>query len=99
MKRQAAGDVINAAPLEPGAHVLVVGQGGIGLSVIQGARMAGANRIVGVDIHPARETRVRLFGVTHFVNPKEISGDVAPHLVEPTKAARITDLIAAAMSI
>ena len=61
------------------------GLGGIGLNVIQGARLAGADQIVGVDINPAREDMARKFGLTDFVNPKEISGDVVPHLVELTK--------------
>jgi S-(hydroxymethyl)glutathione dehydrogenase/alcohol dehydrogenase len=79
------GAVINTAKVEPGSNVVVFGLGGIGLNVIQGARMAGANMIVGVDINPARETLARQFGMTHFVNPKEVKGDVVPHLVELTK--------------
>src|ERR1700743_3192462 len=79
------GAVINTAKVEPGANVVVFGLGGIGLNVIQGARMAGANMIVGVDINPDREALARSFGMTHFVNPKTISGDVVPHLVELTK--------------
>ena len=79
------GAVINTAKVEPGANVVVFGLGGIGLNVIQGARMAGANMIVGVDINPAREALARQFGMTHFVNPKEIKGDVVPHIVELTK--------------
>src|SRR6201986_4438196 len=79
------GAVINTAKVEPGANVVVFGLGGIGLNVIQGARMAGANMIVGVDINPARETLARSFGMTHFVNPKEVKGDLVPHLVELTK--------------
>jgi S-(hydroxymethyl)glutathione dehydrogenase / alcohol dehydrogenase len=79
------GAVINTAKVEPGANVVVFGLGGIGLNVIQGARMAGANMIVGVDINPARETLARQFGMTHFVNPKDIKGDLVPHLVELTK--------------
>ena len=79
------GAVINTAKVEPGANVVVFGLGGIGLNVIQGARMAGANMIVGVDINPARETLARQFGMTHFVNPKDVKGDVVPHLVEMTK--------------
>src|SRR3981189_2688034 len=78
------GAVINTAKVEPGANVVVFGLGGIGLNVIQGARMAGANMIVGVDINPAREGLARQFGMTHFVNPKEIKGDLVPHLVELT---------------
>src|SRR5450755_2464121 len=79
------GAVIFTAKVEPGANVVVFGLGGIGLNVIQGARMAGANMIVGVDINPARETLACQFGMTHFVNPKDIKGDLVPHLVELTK--------------
>src|SRR5262249_29289694 len=79
------GAVINPAKVEPGANVVVFGLGGIGLNVIQGARMAGANMIVGADINPAREALARQFGMTHFVNPKEVKGDLVPHLVELTK--------------
>jgi S-(hydroxymethyl)glutathione dehydrogenase/alcohol dehydrogenase len=64
------GAVINTAKVEPGANVVVFGLGGIGLNVVQGARMVGANMIVGVDINPAREALARRFGMTHFVNPK-----------------------------
>src|ERR1700755_1204011 len=78
------GAVINTAKVEPGANVVVFGLGGIGLNVLQGARMAGANMIVGVDINPARETLARQFGMTHFVNPKEVKGDLVAHLVELT---------------
>jgi S-(hydroxymethyl)glutathione dehydrogenase/alcohol dehydrogenase len=79
------GAVINTAKVEPGANVVVFGLGGIGLNVIQGARMAGADIIVGVDINPKRETLARKFGMTHFVNPKEVKGDLVPYLVELTK--------------
>ncbi|HKY17428.1 MAG TPA: S-(hydroxymethyl)glutathione dehydrogenase/class III alcohol dehydrogenase [Rhizomicrobium sp.] len=79
------GAVINTAKVEPGSNVVVFGLGGIGLNVIQGARMAGAGMIVGVDINPARESLARQFGMTHFVNPKEVKGDLVPHLVELTK--------------
>ncbi|MFN4228774.1 S-(hydroxymethyl)glutathione dehydrogenase/class III alcohol dehydrogenase [Parvibaculum sp.] len=78
------GAVIFTAGVEPGANVVVFGLGGIGLNVIQGARIAGADKIVGVDINPARESLARQFGMTHFVNPKEIEGDVVGHLVELT---------------
>jgi S-(hydroxymethyl)glutathione dehydrogenase/alcohol dehydrogenase len=78
------GAVIFTAGVEVGANVVVFGLGGIGLNVIQGARMAGANMIVGVDINPEREALARQFGMTHFVNPKEIKGDVVGHLVELT---------------
>jgi S-(hydroxymethyl)glutathione dehydrogenase/alcohol dehydrogenase len=78
------GAVINTAKVEPGANVVVFGLGGIGLNVIQGARMAGADKIVGVDLNPAREALARKFGMTHFVNPKDVQGDLVPHLVELT---------------
>src|SRR5690606_32577215 len=78
------GAVIFTAGVEPGANVVVFGLGGIGLNVIQGARIAGADKIVGVDINPAREGLARKFGVTHFVNPNEIEGDLVAHLVELT---------------
>ncbi len=78
------GAVINTAKVEPGANVVVFGLGGIGLNVIQGARMAGANMIVGVDINPNRKTLAEKFGMTHFVNPKEVQGDLVPYLVDLT---------------
>src|SRR5437667_3811823 len=78
------GAVINTAKVEPGANVVVFGLGGIGLNVVQGARMAGAGMIVGVDLNPTREELARKFGVTHFVNPKEVKGDLVPYLVELT---------------
>ena len=78
------GAVINTAKVEAGANVVVFGLGGIGLNVVQGARMVGANMIVGVDVNPARESLARQFGMTHFVNPKQVSGDVVAHLVELT---------------
>jgi len=78
------GAVIFTAKVEAGTNVVVFGLGGIGLNVIQGAKMVGANMIVGVDINPAREAMARKFGMTHFVNPKEIKGDLVGHLVELT---------------
>jgi S-(hydroxymethyl)glutathione dehydrogenase / alcohol dehydrogenase len=78
------GAVINTAKVEPGANVVVFGLGGIGLNVVQGARMAGANMIVGVDVNPAREPLARRFGLTHFVEPKDVAGDLVAHLVELT---------------
>jgi len=63
----------------------VFGLGGIGLNVIQGAKMVGAGMIVGVDINPGREALARKFGMTHFVNPKEVEGDLVPFLVDLTK--------------
>jgi S-(hydroxymethyl)glutathione dehydrogenase/alcohol dehydrogenase len=78
------GAVINTAKLEPGANVVVFGLGGIGLNVIQGARMVGANMIIGVDINPSRKAIAEKFGMTHFVNPKEVGGDLVAHLVALT---------------
>ena len=78
------GAVINTAKVEPGANVVVFGLGGIGLNVIQGARLAGANKIVGVDLNPARKGLGEKFGMTHFVNPKEVEGDLVAHLVALT---------------
>jgi len=78
------GAVINTAKVEPGANVVVFGLGGIGLNVIQGARMAGADKIIGVDINPARKALAERFGMTHFVNPREVEGDLVPYLVALT---------------
>jgi S-(hydroxymethyl)glutathione dehydrogenase/alcohol dehydrogenase len=79
------GAVIFTARVEPGSKVVVFGLGGIGLNVIQGARLAGAEMIVGVDINPRREAMARRFGMTHFVNPKEVDGDLVAYLVSLTK--------------
>ncbi|MGB8437377.1 MAG: S-(hydroxymethyl)glutathione dehydrogenase/class III alcohol dehydrogenase [Burkholderiales bacterium] len=78
------GAVLNTAKVEAGATVVVFGLGGIGLNVVQGARMVGAGMIVGVDLNPARAALAREFGMTHFVNPKDIKGDLVGHLVELT---------------
>jgi S-(hydroxymethyl)glutathione dehydrogenase/alcohol dehydrogenase len=78
------GVVINTAKVEPGANVVVFGLGGIGLNVIQGAHMVGANKIIGVDVNPRRKALAEKFGMTHFVNPKEVSGDLVAHLVALT---------------
>ncbi len=78
------GAVINTAKVEAGSNVVVFGLGGIGLNVIQGARLANANMIVGVDINDSKKALAEKFGMTHFVNPKEVDGDIAPHLVELT---------------
>ena len=78
------GAVINTAKVEPGANVVVFGLGGIGLNVLQGARMVGANMIVGVDLNNDRKAIAEKFGMTHFVNPKEVGGDLVAHLVELT---------------
>lgn len=79
------GAVIYTAKVEPGANVVVFGLGGIGLNVIQGARLAGANMIIGVDINPARKNLAEKFGMTHFVNPNELDSDLVAYLVELTK--------------
>ncbi len=78
------GAVLNTANVEAGAKVAVFGLGGIGLNVIQGARLAGADMIIGVDINPGKAEWGRRFGMTHFVNPTEVP-DVVAHLVEMTR--------------
>ncbi len=78
------GAVVHTAKVQPGDTVIVFGLGGIGLNVIQGARMVSARMIVGVDINPAREEWGRRFGMTHFVNPKKVDGDLVAHLVALT---------------
>jgi len=78
------GAVLFTAKVEAGANVVVFGLGGIGLNVIQGAQMVGADKIIGVDLNPAREALARQFGLTHFVNPKTVKGDLVAHLVELT---------------
>ena len=78
------GAVINTAKVEPGDNVVVFGLGGIGLNVIQGARMVGADKIVGVDLNPGRKAMAEKFGMTHFVNPSEVEGDLVPYLVDLT---------------
>ena len=79
------GAVINTAKVESGANVVVFGLGGIGLNVIQGARLVGANMIVGVDLNPKKKALAEKLGMTHFVNPREVEGDLVAHLVELTK--------------
>ncbi|MEL3888736.1 S-(hydroxymethyl)glutathione dehydrogenase/class III alcohol dehydrogenase [Ferrovibrio sp. MS7] len=80
------GAVVYTAKVQAGANVVVFGLGGIGLNVIQGARMVGADRIIGVDINPARKAMAEKFGMTHFVNPKDMKDEeLVPHLVELTK--------------
>jgi len=79
------GAVINTAKVRPGDNVVVFGLGGIGLNVVQGARMAGAAMIVGVDLNPRRKALAESFGMTHFVNPREVGGDLVAHLVDLTK--------------
>ena len=79
------GAVINTAKVEPGANVIVFGLGGIGLNVIQGCRLVGADMIVGVDINPGKKALAEKFGMTHFVNPKDVDGDLVPYLVDLTK--------------
>jgi len=79
------GAVINTAKVEIGSNCVVFGLGGIGLNVIQGLRLAGADMIVGVDLNPARKAQAERFGMTHFVNPREVEGDLVPYLVDLTK--------------
>ena len=79
------GAVINTAKVEAGANAVVFGLGGIGLNVIQGLRMVGADRIVGVDLNADKAPLAEKFGMTHFVNPSEVGGDLVAHLVEITK--------------
>jgi S-(hydroxymethyl)glutathione dehydrogenase/alcohol dehydrogenase len=79
------GAVINTAKVQPGDRVVVFGLGGIGLNVIQGARIAGASMIVGVDLNPARKPIAEKFGMTHFVNPMEVDGDLVPYLLNLTR--------------
>ena len=78
------GVVLKTAKVEAGANVVVFGLGGIGLNVIQGAHMVGANKIIGVDVNPKRKALAEKFGMTHFVNPKEVGGDLVAHLVALT---------------
>ena len=78
------GAVVNTAKVTPGANVVVFGLGGIGLNVIQGARMVGADKIIGVDLNDSKEEWGRRFGMTHFVNPSKVGGDIVAHLVRLT---------------
>ena len=79
------GAVINTAKVEPGSNCVVFGLGGIGLNVIQGLRLVGADIIVGVDLNPSKRELAEEFGMTHFVNPSEVEGDLVPYLVDITK--------------
>jgi len=78
------GAVVYTAKVEAGARVVVFGLGGIGLNVVQACRMVGADQIVGVDLNPARREMAEKFGLTHFVNPKEVGADLVPYLVNLT---------------
>ena len=78
------GAVVFTAKVEAGSKVVVFGLGGIGLNVIQGARMVGADMIVGVDVNPGKRALAEQFGMTHFVNPRELEGDLVPYLVDLT---------------
>jgi S-(hydroxymethyl)glutathione dehydrogenase/alcohol dehydrogenase len=78
------GAVIYTAGVEPGSNVVVFGLGGIGLNVVQGAKMAGADRIIGVDLNPGKRDLAEKFGMTHFVNPNEVEGDLVPYLIDLT---------------
>ena len=79
------GAVINTAKVQPGDNVVVFGLGGIGLNVLQGARMVGADMIIGVDVNPKKKDLAEKLGMTHFVNPDEVEGDLVPYLVDLTK--------------
>jgi S-(hydroxymethyl)glutathione dehydrogenase/alcohol dehydrogenase len=79
------GAVLNTAKVRPGSRVVVFGLGGIGLNVIQAARMVGAAQIVGVDTNPRKRALAERFGMTDFVNPAELAGDLVPQLVELTR--------------
>jgi len=79
------GAVINTAKVEIGSRAIVFGLGGIGLNVIQGLRLAGADQIVGVDLNPSKKAMAERFGMTDFVNPTEVEGDLVPYLVNLTK--------------
>ena len=79
------GAVINTARVEAGSKCVVFGLGGIGLNVIQGLRLVGADLIVGVDLNPSRTALAEKFGMTHFVNPNEVEGDLVPYLVDLTR--------------
>ncbi|MBM1221869.1 S-(hydroxymethyl)glutathione dehydrogenase/class III alcohol dehydrogenase [Ponticoccus sp. SC2-23] len=79
------GAVIYTAKVEIGSRAIVFGLGGIGLNVIQGLRLAGADQIVGVDLNPAKKPMAEHFGMTDFVNPSEVEGDLVPYLVDLTK--------------
>jgi len=78
------GAVTKTAQVEVGSNVIVFGLGGIGLNVIQGARMVGADKIIGVDINDDKKGWGERFGMTHFVNPNRVEGDLVAHLVELT---------------
>ncbi|MGL5804193.1 MAG: S-(hydroxymethyl)glutathione dehydrogenase/class III alcohol dehydrogenase, partial [Xenococcaceae cyanobacterium] len=78
------GAVVNTAKVEPGSSVVVFGLGGIGLNVIQGAKLVGADKIIGVDLNPAKRSLAEKFGMTHFVNPSELDGELVTYLVDLT---------------
>jgi S-(hydroxymethyl)glutathione dehydrogenase / alcohol dehydrogenase len=78
------GAVIHTARVEAGSNVVVFGLGGIGLNVVQGARMVGCDKIIGVDLNPGRRAIAEKFGMTHFVNPKELGSELVPYLVNLT---------------
>jgi len=80
------GAVLNTAKVEPGAKAVVFGLGGIGLNVIQGLRLAGADMIIGVDVNNGKKSWGERFGMTHFVNPMEAGGDLVPYIVNMTKS-------------
>jgi S-(hydroxymethyl)glutathione dehydrogenase / alcohol dehydrogenase len=79
------GAVINTAKVEPGSNVVVFGLGGIGLNVIQGAKLVGANMIIGVDMNPGKRELAEKLGMTHFVNPQDLDRDLVGYLVDLTQ--------------
>ena len=85
------GAVIWTAGVEPGTNVVVFGLGGIGLNVIQGAKLVGADKIVGIDINPAKRAMAEAFGMTHFINPAEIGFDKVVQAIQKVWAAQIKD--------
>lgn len=78
------GAVINTAKVTPGSNVVVFGLGGIGLNVIQGAKLVGADKIVGIDLNSDRKAIAEKFGMTHFLNPHEIEGDIVQAILDLT---------------
>ena len=84
------GAVLNTAKVEPGANAIVFGLGGIGLNVIQGLKLVGANMIIGVDINDAKRAWGERFGMTHFVNPRDAGKDLVAHLVNPVSYTHLT---------
>ena len=83
------GAVMNTAKVEIGSRAIVFGLGGIGLNVIQGLKLAGADQIVGVDLNSSKQSMAEQFGMTDFVNPSDIKDDLVAHLVNVTHGEQI----------